>query len=218
LKKIGASIYTRHPILIFGAGGPGLMCLALLKALGGVGAIVIELDPAKRQAALEAGALAAIDKNADDLAQQIMAANRGNAVRAAIDLVGAPSTGAAVFNALAKEGTLVSVGLFGGQSTWSMALIPIKAITIAGSYVGSLGELRELMELVLSKKDLFHTGQPLPALGRERGFGGIKGRENYWVRRVDELRPAHPEFAFIEGRKGLLVRRNAKLQPFPARP
>lgn len=152
LKKIGASIYIRHPILIFGAGGLGLMCLALLKALGGVGAIVVELDPAKRQAALEAGALAAIDGNADDLAQQIMTANHGNALRAAIDLVGAPSTGAAAFNALAKGGTLVSVGLFGGQSTWPMALIPIKAITIVGSYVDSLGELHELIELVLSKK------------------------------------------------------------------
>lgn len=152
LKKIGKDVYTRHPMLIFGAGGLGLMCLALLKALGSPGAIVVDLDPIKRQAALEAGALAAIDGNAADLAQQILNANHGNPVHAAIDLVGAPSTGSAAFNALAKAGMLVMVGLFGGQSAWPMALIPIKAVTIIGSYVGNLDELRELMQLVLNKK------------------------------------------------------------------
>ncbi|WP_313389506.1 alcohol dehydrogenase catalytic domain-containing protein, partial [Achromobacter aegrifaciens] len=61
LKKIGPDIYRSHPVVIFGAGGLGLMSLTLIKALGGAGAIVVDIDPAKRQAALEAGALAAID-------------------------------------------------------------------------------------------------------------------------------------------------------------
>ena len=36
------------------------------------------------------------------------------------------------------------VGLFGGDITLSLPLIPIRAITIQGSYTGSLGELKEL--------------------------------------------------------------------------
>jgi alcohol dehydrogenase, propanol-preferring len=40
------------------------------------------------------------------------------------------------------------VGLFGGDLTLSLPLIPMRALTIQGSYVGSLPETAELMELV----------------------------------------------------------------------
>ena len=55
------------------------------QALGGAGAIVVDIDPAKRQAALEAGALAAIDGAAPDAAQQIIKAAGGKPAQAAID-------------------------------------------------------------------------------------------------------------------------------------
>ena len=44
------------------------------------------------------------------------------------------------------------MGLFGGGSTWPIALIPMKALSIIGSYVGNLAELKELMELVRAGK------------------------------------------------------------------
>ena len=56
------------------------------------------------------------------------------------------------FDFLAKGGKLVIVGLFGGAVTWPVALIPMKALSIIGSYVGNLAELRELMELVRAGK------------------------------------------------------------------
>ncbi|WP_144636703.1 alcohol dehydrogenase [Bordetella genomosp. 13] len=152
LKKIGAATYTQRPIVVFGAGGLGLMCLTLLKAQGGAGAIVVDIDPAKRQAALDAGALAAVDGAAPDAAQQIIRAAGGQPLAGAIDLVGAPSTTALAFDFLAKGGKLVIVGLFGGGSSWPIALIPLKALSIIGSYVGNLAELRELMDLVRSGK------------------------------------------------------------------
>ncbi len=148
LNKIGAASYQADPVVIFGAGGLGLMCLELIKTLGGAGAIVVDLDPVKRQAALDAGALAAIDGNAPDVAQQIMQALGGKAARSVIDLVGAPSTTAAGFDCLGKGGKLIIVGLFGGATSWPITLIPVKAVSILGSYVGNLGELRELMGLV----------------------------------------------------------------------
>jgi propanol-preferring alcohol dehydrogenase len=46
----------------------------------------------------------------------------------------------------------VMVGLFGGGAPWALPLIPIKAITIQGSYVGNLRETRELLDLVRSRK------------------------------------------------------------------
>ncbi len=44
------------------------------------------------------------------------------------------------------------VGLFGGAASWSLPLIPIKAASILGSYVGNLAELRELVDLVRAGK------------------------------------------------------------------
>lgn len=139
------------PIVIFGAGGLGLMALALLKAMGGKGAIVVDIDASKRAAAEKAGALATVDGAAPDALQQI-AAKAGGPVLGVIDLVGNAATATLGFDCLTKGGKLVMVGLFGGGAPWALPLIPIKAITIQGSYVGSLNETRELIDLVRDKK------------------------------------------------------------------
>ncbi len=157
LRQVGQDIYWNHPVVIFGAGGLGLMAIEILLALGGKGAIVVDIDPAKREAALAAGALAAIDGAAPDAVQQIIQANGGKPVQAAVDLVGAPATAGTAFETLVKGGKLVIVGLFGGGATWPLALIPMKALSIIGSYVGNLRELRELMALVREGKV-----QPIP--------------------------------------------------------
>ena len=57
-----------------------------------------------------------------------------------IDLVGNAKTTQLGFDCLTKGGKLVIVGLFGGGAPWALPLIPIKAITIQGSYVGNLRE------------------------------------------------------------------------------
>jgi hypothetical protein len=57
-----------------------------------------------------------------------------------IDLVGNAQTTQLGFDCLTKGGKLVIVGLFGGGAPWALPLIPIKAITIQGSYVGNLRE------------------------------------------------------------------------------
>ena len=54
-------------------GGLGLMCLALHKARGGHSAVVVDIDPAKRDAAKKAGAVATIDGAAPDAIQQVIA-------------------------------------------------------------------------------------------------------------------------------------------------
>ena len=66
--------------------------------------------------------------------------------------MGAPATTSLAFDFLTKGGKLIIVGLFGGGSTWPIALIPMKALSIIGSYVGNLAELKELMELVRAGK------------------------------------------------------------------
>jgi D-arabinose 1-dehydrogenase-like Zn-dependent alcohol dehydrogenase len=150
LKKLG-DLIKEEPIIVIGAGGLGLMCLSILKAMGGRGAIVIDIDQKRREAAIKAGALAAIDGAAPDAAAQITAAF-GGPCWGAIDLVGSSATAELAFNALAKGGKLVMVGLFGGAAPWSLPLIPMKAATIEGSYTGNLAETQELLDLVREGK------------------------------------------------------------------
>jgi propanol-preferring alcohol dehydrogenase len=146
LRKL-AGIIEEHPIVVIGAGGLGLMCLTLLEAMGVRGAVVVDIDAKKRQAALDAGALATVDGAAPDAGAQVAAAV-GGPVFGVIDYVGASTTARLGFDLLAKGGKLVIVGLFGGELTVPLPPIPMRAVTIQGSYVGSLRELNDLMALV----------------------------------------------------------------------
>lgn len=146
LKKFGKRIHE-GPVIVIGAGGLGLMAIEVLKALGGEGAIAVDVDPAKRDAALKAGAVAAIDARAADAAQQIIQATGGGA-RAVLDLVGATPTVTLALAASARGGHIVICGLMGGDITLSLPVIPMRPLTLQGSYVGTVEELRELIALV----------------------------------------------------------------------
>ncbi len=147
LRKFDADILRNESILVLGAGGLGLMTLALLKAMGAKGAIVADIDPVKLAAAKAAGALAVIDARADDAANQVRTASGGAGVSAALDLVGAPSTLQLAIDTTVRGGKIVIVGLIGGEIAIPIPLLPQKALTLQGSYVGNLAELNELMML-----------------------------------------------------------------------
>jgi propanol-preferring alcohol dehydrogenase len=150
LKKLGSRIET-DPVVVIGAGGLGLMAIEVLKALGGKGAIVVDIDPVKREAALAAGALQVIDARAPDAVQQIQQATGGGA-RAVLDLVGATPTVSLAMAASARGGHIVICGLMGGDLTLALPVIPMRPLTLQGSYVGTLQELQELVALVKRTK------------------------------------------------------------------
>ena len=150
LKKFGDKL-KQEPVVILGAGGLGHMALAVLKALGGKGAIFVDLDASKREAAVKAGALAAIDGGAADAAQQIKDATGGGA-HMVLDLVGAGSTIQLGVDGGTKGVQVVVVGLYGGEITMPTVYFPLRAMAVRGSYVGNLKELRELVKLVQDGK------------------------------------------------------------------
>jgi D-arabinose 1-dehydrogenase-like Zn-dependent alcohol dehydrogenase len=145
LKKV--TTLKTEPTVIIGAGGLGLMCQALHKAMGGHSAIVVDIDPLKREAAKKAGAAHVVDGGAPDAAQKIIDLTNGGAW-AVIDLVGSSSSARVGYDSLIKGGKYIIVGLYGGEFTVSLPPIAMRALTIQGSYTGSQHEMRELMELV----------------------------------------------------------------------
>jgi len=179
LKKVGP-LLQEEPVVIIGAGGLGLMCLSLHQKMGGKAAIVVDIDPVKREAARRAGAQAVIDGNAADAAKAIIEATKGGAW-AVIDLVGASRTVQLGVDSLVKGGKVIVVGLFGGDITVPTPSFPLRAMGIQGSYVGSLNEMAELLDLVRRKgaPDLPVATRPLAAVNdalNELKAGKVIGR------------------------------------------
>jgi len=171
LKKVPT--IKSEPTVIIGAGGLGLMCFGLHQKMGGHSAIVVDIDPVKREAAKKAGAKHVVDGGAPDAAQQIMKLTKdGAGVWAAIDLVGSSASARVGFDSLIKGGKYIIVGLYGGDFTVSLPPIPMRALTIQGSYLGSLPEMAEMMELV-----------------RRKGLPDVP----VTTRRLDEVNAAHAD-------------------------
>jgi D-arabinose 1-dehydrogenase-like Zn-dependent alcohol dehydrogenase len=122
------------------------MAVVLLKAMGGR-SIVADIDPGKRELAKKVGATAVIDNHASDAVKQVIEATKGGAC-AVLDFVGASDTVRFGIDCLTKGGKVIVVGLFGGDVTISTPFIPIRAMTVQGSYVGSLAEMKELLDFV----------------------------------------------------------------------
>ena len=146
LKK-AAPLADGDTLLVIGAGGVGLSAVRLARRLHPQAAIVVaEVDASKAELARAAGAADVIDPRADGAAKALVKATRGGAA-AVLDFVGAGSSFAFGFGALRKGGKLVCVGLIGGATPIVPVMVAMKAVSILGSYVGSLDELRELLAL-----------------------------------------------------------------------
>ncbi|MDB5590622.1 alcohol dehydrogenase [Enterovirga sp.] len=139
-------------VLLIGAGGVGLACIGLARAMLPARIVVAEVSEAKRNAALAQGAHEAVDGSGPEGRTRVVAAAGGKPPRAVIDFVGSPETMALALEAVDVGGTVVAVGLFGGELAISTALLPLRQATIRGSYVGSLAELRDLVALMQARE------------------------------------------------------------------
>ena len=151
LKKIGPA-GAGDPIAIVGLGGVGMMGVQFARALYPEAPLhVADIDAAKREAALGLGATAAYDPRDAGAVKALLGATGGGA-HGAIDFVGAESSLAFANGALRKGGKAVIVGLFGGGFQMPIAMWPLRAISLIGSFVGRLDETKEMMALVRAGK------------------------------------------------------------------
>jgi D-arabinose 1-dehydrogenase-like Zn-dependent alcohol dehydrogenase len=141
---------AQDTLVIVGAGGLGLQAIALARSVHGVAPVVAEVDRSKWDAALTAGAAQVMDPRDPEAVKALVGRTGGAA--AVIDFVGAPATVGLAMQVLRRGGRLVIVGLMGGSIELQLPLLPIRALSIIGSFVGSLEEMRQLVALAREGK------------------------------------------------------------------
>jgi D-arabinose 1-dehydrogenase-like Zn-dependent alcohol dehydrogenase len=138
-------------VAIIGAGGLGLTAIAMLRAMGHERIVALDIDAAKLDAAGTAGAATTLDGRDADAAKRLREM-AGGPIYGAVDLVGATETASLALGALRKGGRLILVGLYGGEISLSLVATIQRALTIQGSYVGTVGELKEVVTLARQGK------------------------------------------------------------------
>jgi propanol-preferring alcohol dehydrogenase len=146
VRKALPRLRAGDPVVVFGIGGLGHMAIQILRALApGVEIIAVDIEPAKRELALELGAAHALD-GLDDPAARIGEITGEGGAMAVLDFVGGNDSLAAALPSVGKAGLLVIVGMAGG-------VLPVSAFTLAPeatittSLWGSFAELEEVLAL-----------------------------------------------------------------------
>lgn len=146
LRKIGTP-GEHDPVLMIGAGGVGLSALSMCRSLMQAPVAMADLDAGRLTAARRLGASIVIDTSDPARAEDALRQAAPTGFAAAIDFVGSPATFELAWSSLRKGATLVVVGLFGGEARFPLPMLPARALTLMGSYVGSLDELKQVVQL-----------------------------------------------------------------------
>ena len=179
IKKIG-TVHEDEAVAVIGCGGLGLLAIRILASKGVKNIIALDLAQDKRQLALDAGATHAFDPASDDAQQSIQAAVQGKCV-AVLDFVGSGATVELAISLPRRGGKIIIVGLHGGEIQYPIPYVITRAISIIGSYTGTLPEQKELIEFAQTH-DLFTfpiQTRPLHEANtvlRELAQGQVQGR------------------------------------------
>lgn len=146
MKKVG-TLGPQDQIVVLGCGGVGMMGIEFARARYGKGPIAADIVDAHLDAARKGGAAAAYNPKDPGAAKQLLADTNGGAY-AVVDFVGSESSFTFANSVVRRGGKIIVVGLFGGAMSMPLPMFPLRALTIEGSFVGSLPEAKEMMALV----------------------------------------------------------------------
>jgi D-arabinose 1-dehydrogenase-like Zn-dependent alcohol dehydrogenase len=138
-------------VAVIGAGGLGLMAIGMLRAMGHERIVAVDIDETKLGAARAGGAAAAVDGRDADAAKKLQQI-AGGPLYGAVDLVNNTGTASLALASLRKGGRLILVGLYGGEIPLSLVAVVQRALTIVGSNVGTVAELKQVVELARAGK------------------------------------------------------------------
>jgi D-arabinose 1-dehydrogenase-like Zn-dependent alcohol dehydrogenase len=138
-------------IAVMGAGGLGLSAISVSRALGHERIVAVDINSTKLAEAEKAGVAATLDGHDADALSKLKKIT-GGALYGAVDLVGSNETATLALGALRKGGRLILVGLFGGEIPLSVGSTILRALTIQGSHLGSIAELKAVVALAREGK------------------------------------------------------------------
>ena len=147
LKKM-PRMSANDRLLVIGAGGLGLAALSiapLVSEVAAAGRVVVDLDPIKLEAATRQGAHVVFDSRTPDAAAALKAA-AGGPIRGVIDFVGSRETAELAMAVTVKGAVIAIVGMMGGSLEIPLAMMSPRNLTIRGSHVGTLDELKALIQ------------------------------------------------------------------------
>ena len=116
--------------------------------------LAADIKPEALELAAASGATVFNSKDKDAI-ERIKATTGGRGVYGVIDFVGSKQTHAFARSCVRKGGTVVMVGLFGGQMEDMHANLPYMIVTstsVCGTLTGSLGEVHEMFDLLRTQQ------------------------------------------------------------------
>jgi alcohol dehydrogenase/propanol-preferring alcohol dehydrogenase len=122
-----------------------------MPALGHRNIITLDISDSKKEAALAEGANHFVKIDQDNVAQSVIDVAAGK-VAAVLDFVNSSETALAAFDMLRKGGTMVQVGLFGGDLVAPLPILTLQLLSIRGTLTGTIEELQEVIDLAKKGK------------------------------------------------------------------
>ena len=184
--KTTAAVQPHQTIVIYGLGGLGVNALQTAQHLGVANSRILVVD--KRQSSLEAAIALGVPRsntfcNSDTTSSESLqeaVTSRNLEVDTCIDFAGHADTVTSAQMVLRPGGTLVLVGVLAENVPLLPLFSVVNALTIRGSYNGSVDAYRECLELmgkgVLTPGVQTGSVEELPEVLRRLDGGEIQGR------------------------------------------
>jgi NADPH:quinone reductase len=167
LYRTSAKLAPGESVVVHAAaGGVGSLAVQLAKPFGAGRVIATASSEQKRRQALELGADAAVDVNADDLASALREANGGARLDVVLEMAGGRVFDASL-KALAPFGRLVTYGIASReQNEVRSGYLMSRSKAVVGFYLGHCLGRREMMEEPLAELfDRVQRGELRPQIG-----------------------------------------------------
>ena len=158
-------------VLVLGSGLAGLLNIRLARALGAGCIVSTDLHPFRLQAAIDSGALAAVDAGSQNVVEQAVAANDGRVFDHVIICTAARDAFDQALSAVSSGGTVLLYAFSAPGNEVSLDLHEYfrKGITMRSTYGASPMDLAEALRLLrfgrVTVKDLITHRMPLADAG-----------------------------------------------------
>ncbi len=145
-----ARVRPGSSVAVFGAGGVGLNVVQGAAIAGAQMIIAVDLLERKLEFARQFGATHTVNAAAADPVEQVRALTGGRGVDYAFEVVGTPKTVRQAYDALAKRGMAVAVGVSPTAAEVSVPLLPMvfEERVLTGSMYGSASPKTDIPKLI----------------------------------------------------------------------